>query len=133
MPRLDRTIADAVALDGLPRLATADDTTQHVLYLVGDVVHSMLAADWPPPLPSDPTDQERAAAIVARTQAPQQARADAAALRSAIVTVANTAVGLRIDQLNATQVRALFAIIVWESGGIANNLTVRPLGEWVKQ
>jgi hypothetical protein len=66
MPKLDQRIADAVALDGLPRQAIADDGSKHVLFLDSETVRSLLAADWPPPLPSDPTPAEIAAAIAAR-------------------------------------------------------------------
>lgn len=131
-----KTIADLVALDGLPRVAMADDTTQHVLYLdVGPLPRSMLATDWLAtrgPLPTEPTQQEIADAIAARETARQAALAEAATLRLAIITLAQSAAGARVDQLTAGQVRALFAILLWEEGALKNDLTVRALSEWVK-
>lgn len=81
MPRLPTATAEAVQADGLPRVATADDGTQHVLYLDGAAVRSMLATDWPPPLPTEPTPAESTAATQTRQQAETQRRARAAAAR----------------------------------------------------
>ena len=137
--KLPDGVGDSVRADGLPRVVSAidqDDTiSQHVLYLDGDVVRSMLAADWLAtrgPLPALPTQQEIDAAIAAREQARLAALADAAALRQAILTIAQSAVGVRADLLTAVQLRALFAIVLWQAGALKNDLTVRPLAEWVK-
>jgi hypothetical protein len=135
MALLPQVIADQVALDGLPRAVMADDASQHVLYLEGEVVRSMLAADWLSqrgPLPSVPTQQEIDAAIAAREAARQQALADAAALRQQVLTIAQSAVGVRADLLTAAQLRALFVVILWRDGAIDNALVVRPLAQWVK-
>jgi hypothetical protein len=131
VPLLSQTIADAVARDGLPRVATADDGSVHVLFLEANVVRSVLASDWPQPLPTDPTPEEIAAAIAARAAAEQQARADAAALRQRIFTVAQSAVGQSIDALTAAQVRALVACLLYRAGAIDKAGTVQPLGEWL--
>lgn len=132
MPLLPQSIADLVALDGLPRQATADDGTRHVLYWQSPHVRSILAADWPPPLPSDPTPEQSTAAIAARQQAEQQAQQDAAALRQQILTLSQSAVGARVDQLTAGQVRALIAILLHKEGALDKSGVVRAPGEWVK-
>lgn len=135
---LPQEISDAVATDGLPRVAT--DTlgsgTQHVFFLnARGTVESMLASAWLAtrgPLPTDPTPQESAAAIAARAAATQQAAADAAQLRQQIIALAQSAVGVRLDALTGPQVRALFALTVLRpAGAVAPDLTVRPLGEWL--
>lgn len=130
--KLSQELADAVARDGLPRLASADDASQHVLYLAGGKVRSMLASDWPPPLPSDPTPQQIAAAIAARAQAAQQERSDASALRSRVLTLANGTVGRQIDAAFTTaELRALLALLLWKSGALTNAGAIKPLGEWL--
>lgn len=131
MPLLSQTIADAVARDGLPRQATADDGSGHVLYLDGTQLRSMLASVWPPPLPTDPTPEQIASAIAARDAAEQQARADALALRQRIVTLAQSAVGQSIDTLTAAQVRALVACLLYKAGAIDKAGVVQPLGAWL--
>lgn len=129
--KIPQAVAALVAQDGLPRLVTADDGSPHVLYLDNLGVRSMLASDWPPPLPSDPTAPEIAAAIAARQAAEQQARADAIALRSQIVTTAQSAVGISLTALTAPQVRSLLALLLWKAGGVKPDGTVRPLVEWL--
>ncbi|MGN6812191.1 MAG: hypothetical protein ACTHMP_15085 [Thermomicrobiales bacterium] len=52
--------------------------------------------------------------------------------RSLVVQTAQTAVGVRYDQLTAAQVRALFAIVLWQAGGLNADGTVRPLAAWVR-
>jgi hypothetical protein len=125
----------AVALDGLPRVATADDTAQHVLYLDGSTVRSMLAADWLAahgPLPTDPTPQQSADAIAAIEAARLAAIAAAATKKGQILTIAQTAVGVRVDLLTAAQLRALFAVTLWKEDALDAALLIRPLAEWVK-
>lgn len=61
-----------------------------------------------------------------------QAATDAATLRALVVSLANSAVGIRIDALIAIQVRALAAILFWEAGAINPDGTIRPLAQWVK-
>ncbi len=131
MPLLSQTIADAVARDGLPRVATADDGSAHVLFLEAGFVRSVLASDWPPPLPLDPTPEEIAAAITARAAAEQQATADALALRTRVRTLAQSAVGIQIDALSGPQVRALIAILIHKQGAIDASGAIRPLNDWV--
>jgi hypothetical protein len=132
MPLLPQTLADAVARDGLPRVATADDDSVHVLFLDAGVVRSMPAIAWPPPLPSDPTPAEIAAAIAAREAQEQQARADAAALRSRVRTLAQSAVGLSIDVLTAGQIKTLVILLLHKEAAIDKAGIVRPLDEWMR-
>lgn len=130
MPLLPYDTAAAVGRDGLSRVVTADDGTRHVLYLEKGTVRSMLAGDWPPPLPTEPTEADIAAAIAAREAAERQAEADAAALRQKVVTVAQSAVGQTIDNLTAGQVRALMAVLLWKAGALDKTGAVQPLGSW---
>lgn len=131
MALLPFAIADAVKRDGLPRQAMADDGSAHVLFLDGSSVRSMLAADWPPPLPSDPTQAEIDSAVAARQAADQQAITDAAALRQKILTVANSAVGQSIDTITAGQVRALVACLLYRAGALDKSGIVQPLSKWL--
>jgi hypothetical protein len=120
----------AVARDGLPRVADYDDGSQQVLFLDGDTVRSMPAADWPPPLPTDPTPAEIAAAIAARQVAQQQAESDALALRQRVRTIAQSAVGVQVDQLTAIQVRALIAVLLHKAGALDKSGAIRALDTW---
>lgn len=135
MALLPQAVADQVALDGLPRVAIADDSSQHVLYLDGTFVRSMSVADWliqRGPLPADPTPEQIAAAIAARETATLQAAADAAALRQQILQAAQSTVGVVIDQLTAQQRNALVALLLYKAGAIDKDLKIKPLTEWVK-
>jgi len=50
-----------------------------------------------------------------------------------ILSVAQTAVGVTLQNLTAAQVRALMAILLYKEGGVNPvNLQVKPLGQWVK-
>lgn len=134
--RLDKAIADAVERDGLPRQALDQlgSGTNHVLFRnSAGLAQSMPAADWIAQhgaLPAAPTQAEIDAALLARQQAAQQTASDAAALRQQIITLAQSAVGMRVDQLTALQVRALFAIVLWQEGALAPDMTIRPLAQW---
>ncbi len=130
---LDFSIYQAVERDGLPRVAHYDDGIDRVLYLNGSPFPaSMLASDWPPPLPTAPTQPQIDAAIAARAAAAQAAATAAAALRQTIITQAQSAVGLSINALNAGQRNALMACLFWQAGAIADDLTVKPLAQWVQ-
>ena len=131
MPLLDQTIAEAVARDGLPRVVTADDASVHVLYLERNQVRSILATDWPPPLPTDPTPAQIAAAIAARAAQVQQDATDAAQLRAQVVTIAQSAVGVVVTNLDGAQVRALLIVLLRKNDALDKALRVRPLNEWV--
>lgn len=120
MPRILRT-EELVALDGVPRQATADDGSEHMLYRDGGIVKSVLLQDWPA------VETALAEAEAAR----QQAADDAAALRSQILTLAQSAVGVSLGQLTAGQRNALIAGLLWRMGALTPDLHVRPLAEWL--
>lgn len=56
-----------------------------------------------------------------------------AALYYRIRDTAQSAVGVRLDQLTAGQRNALVAVMLWDRKAIANDGTIRPLGQWVKR
>ncbi len=120
-----------MARDGLPRVATADDGSAHVLFLEAGFVRSVLASDWPPPLPSEPTEAEIATAIAAREAAAQQETADNVALRQLVISTAQSTVGLSIDVLGNLQVRALLACLLHKANALDKDLKIRPLGKWL--
>lgn len=113
-----QSIADLVAQDGVARQATADDGGIHMLFRDGALVRSCLVADWP------------AEQLV--LAAHEQERLDAAALRTRVLAVAQSAVGVAADQLTAVQLRALFMIVLWRSGALDKNGVVQPLAQWVR-
>jgi len=131
-----------VERDHLPRVARyraeyddgSQGETQHVLYWGGQIVQSMLAADWLAQrgaLPTDPTQQESDAGVVALAQAEQQARQDTAQLRQQVLNLANSAVGVAVNALTAAQVRALVALLLLKAGALNTDGTVRPLTDWI--
>lgn len=128
-------VTDLVRLDGLPRVSRAKDDagaeSLHVVYLDGTAVRSMLAVDWPPPLPIDPTPEQSAAAIAAREAAQQQAEQGALALRQAIRARLSTLAGKRVDDLLVGDLKTLLLYVVWREGGIDKDLKVRPIAEWI--
>lgn len=54
------------------------------------------------------------------------------ALYNSIKTTAQSAVGVAVGSLTATQVRALFAITLFKEDALDSLLKVKPLGQWVK-
>lgn len=52
---------------------------------------------------------------------------------NAVRTAAQSAVGVVYTDLTTAQLRALLAVLIFESGGIDANGAVRPLGQWVKR
>lgn len=55
----------------------------------------------------------------------QQARAD-------LKAVALSAVGVHYNDLTTAQLKALLAVLILESGGLNNDLTIAPLAKWVR-
>ena len=51
-------------------------------------------------------------------------------LRSNIRTIAQSAAGIALNDLTATQSRALVAVLLWKAGGVAHDMTVKALGDW---
>jgi len=130
---------DLTRADGLPRVVRYQDEANaeslHVAYLpVGsDVLHTMLADRWPPPLPTDPTPEASTAAIAARQQAAIDMANAATQLRQQVLALAQGTVGMRVDAAFTTaQLRSLLAILLYKVGALNNDLTIRPLGDWVR-
>lgn len=122
----------AVERDGLPRVADYDDGSQHVLYLDGDLVRSLAAADWLAtrgPLPSDPTPQESAMAIAARETGRATRQADAIILRSQIRTAARALAGKKPTQWNTQELRELVALLLHDGGYLEGDAALRDVGE----
>ena len=80
-----------------------------------------------------PTAQEQAAidAVVAAHD-PAGLTANET-LREAIKTLAQSAVGVALNDLTAGQRNALIAILLWKSGAVDSDLKIRPLGQWVRE
>lgn len=95
-----------------------------------DGVQSIALWNLPQPQPTQ-AELEAAEAAYDAAQATQQQ--EATALRNQIVSIAQGAVGVRVDQLTAAQVRALQAILLWQAGALNNDLTIRPLGQWANK
>lgn len=54
------------------------------------------------------------------------------ALRSQVVTIAQTAVGVALQDLTQAQIKALFAIVLYKLGALdPSTLKVLPLSRWV--
>lgn len=82
--------------------------------------------EWHRPGPRPDFAQARADYQAAR----DQEAADAAALRSRVRILAQSAVGVQIDALSAPQVRALIAVLLHKAGAIDASGGIRPLTEW---
>lgn len=53
--------------------------------------------------------------------------------RNAIITTANSAVGVKLVDLTAAQIKALMACLLYAAGGVdIKTMAVRPLSEWLK-
>jgi len=61
----------------------------------------------------------------------QQADADTQALKAILKTNAQSAVGLTPDLWTTAQMKALLAVLIFESGGLNADLTLKPLNGWV--
>lgn len=71
-------------------------------------------------------------ARVVETAEEQATRLAAEDLRSRVIALAQSAVGVPLADLTAAQVKALLAVLLWSHGAVDNELKVRPLSEWVK-
>ena len=59
--------------------------------------------------------------------------AEHATAKSAILTTAQSAVGIKLVDLTAAQIKALMACMLYAAGGVdLKTMTVKPLSEWVK-
>lgn len=54
------------------------------------------------------------------------------AARARVVQVAQGTVGVHLDRLTATQVRALLAVLLWEAGALNGDGTVRSPAQWIR-
>jgi hypothetical protein len=79
-----------------------------------------------------PSEQQIADAIAAYDAREQQRARDAAQLRSKVLTTAQSAAGVRIDDLTAAQVRALLACLLYQAGALDTAGVVQPLAAWLK-
>lgn len=100
-------------------------------YVLVDDGDGAYISAWNLPEPQ-PTPEQVTAAIVAYDAAQATAQTEANALRTRVVNLAQTAVGVQIDALTAGQVRALVAILLWKAGAIDSAGAIKPLGQWVK-
>lgn len=90
--------------------------------------------DWTKPLPDAARDYRLVnGALVLDPLPPSQQEQDKAAIRSAVFTAAQSAEGVALTSLTAAQVRALLAVLLWESRGVTGDGKVRPLAQWVGQ
>ena len=99
-------------------------------YEVADAGDGPTIAVWRLPSPQ-PTAAQLQAASDAYDAAEAARAAAAQQLRQQVIATAQSAVGVRYDLLNNAQVRALVAVLLRESGGLANDGTIRPLAQWV--
>ncbi len=54
------------------------------------------------------------------------------ALRTLIINLAQSAVGLQVDALTAAQTRALVAILLYKQGALTPTGAVKPLNQWAQ-
>lgn len=90
----------------------------------------------------DPTNQqievddsispERLVVLRAALARPQ-AEAEKQAAMQNIIDLAGSAVGVDIRNLSQNQILSLLAIVLWDKRAIGNDLTIRPLAEWVRR
>jgi hypothetical protein len=52
-------------------------------------------------------------------------------LRNAVLTTAQSAVGVNLTALTANQVRSLLALMLYKAGGVDASGNVKPLTDWV--
>ena len=53
------------------------------------------------------------------------------ALKAKIISLAQSATGVALNDLTNSQIRALVAVMLWKSGGVASDMTVKSLREWI--
>lgn len=57
---------------------------------------------------------------------------DTATARANLKAIAQGTVGVTYTDLTVDQLKALLAVLILESGGLADDLTIRPLNLWVR-
>jgi len=78
-------------------------------------------------LTQEEIDRREAAAEV--SAAAEVARQE---FRQRIVDIAQSAVGIALNDLTAVQIKALIAVMLYRMGGVSEDMEVKPLNEWVK-
>jgi hypothetical protein len=100
-------------------------------YAIADDGDGPYIAAWHLETPQ-PTEEQLAVAITAYDAAREAAQTEASALRTRVVNLAQSAVGVQIDLLTAAQRNALLAVLLWKAGGIRPDGSVAPLNDWVR-
>lgn len=100
-------------------------------YEIRDDGDGAYIASWHLPDPQ-PTEEQLTAAIAAFDAAAATAQTEANALRTRVVNLAQSAVGVQIDALTAGQVRALVTILLWKAGAVDKTGAIKPLNTWVR-
>jgi len=82
-------------------------------------------------------EYEQVAANVRRarmveTTEEQTARLAAEDLRSKVLALAQSAVGVALNDLTVAQQKALLVALLWRAGGLTPDLKVKPLSEWLR-
>lgn len=80
--------------------------------------------DWPAGRPTA-TERARADTILAAHDPTTPTVTD-----QQLINLAQSAVGVKVDELTAAQVRALLAIVLRKVGAVGPDLTVQPLPSW---
>jgi len=70
--------------------------------------------------------RETLAELAAETEVARQA------FRQQIVDIAQSAVGIALNDLTAVQIKALIAVMLYRMGGVSGDMEVKPLNEWVR-
>ena len=58
-------------------------------------------------------------------------RTAASALRESVKTIAQSTVGVTLNDLTVLQIKSLVAVLLWQAGGISSDMKVNPLKDWV--
>lgn len=72
----------------------------------------------------------RQAELAYRQKRLQEERAKSSA-EIPLLRRALTAVGVRLVDLTAAQIKAIMALVLYNQGGVSSTLTVKPLTSWV--
>lgn len=72
---------------------------------------------------------EAAILVVIQAHNPDEEPAGTA-LRRQILQLAQSAVGVRANDLSTAQIKALLAVVLWRHGAWTQDMRIRPLGEW---
>ena len=70
--------------------------------------------------------------LVRRVADDKAITAAAAAARDAVKAIAQSAVGVAVNDLTTQQLKSMVAVLLWKAGAVDSDLTIKPLGEWTK-